>query len=138
MTPTLSKMKMSMTMTKLINQIDLSSLGLTYLDGTPNFEVTDSLPIIRVTGEIMLYSDKDKIFMGDFAAKNLLSGRDYFSYWLKMPDEIYPDLAYIRGKNYDTVTSNSPIAFVLKAIKADKTNSIKFIYSIDLLNNLDR
>ena len=125
-------------MTKLINQIDLSSLGLTYLDGTPNFEVTDHLSLLRVTGQIMLYSDKDKIFMGDFYAKNLLSGREYASYWLKMPDEIYPDLNFIRGKNYEPDTSNSPIAFILKAIKADKITTTKFIYSIDLLTSLDR
>lgn len=125
-------------MTKLINQIDLSSLGLTYLDGTPNFEVTHHLKLLRVTGQIMLYSDKDKIFMGDFYAKNFISGKEYASYWLKMPDEIYPDLSFIRGKNYDPTTSNSPIAFILKANSTGKFHKEKFVYSIDLLTSLDR
>lgn len=125
-------------MTKLIPQINLSSLGLTYLDGTPNFEVTDRLDLIRVTGEIMLYSDEYKIFMGDFAAKNLISGREYFSYWLKMPDEIYPDLSYLRSKNYERESSNSPIAFILQAYETDRIVTNKICYSINVLNILDR
>ena len=50
-------------MTKLINQIDLYSLRLISGD-EPNFIPTADLALLRVTGEIMLYSEKDKIFMG--------------------------------------------------------------------------
>lgn len=124
-------------MTKLINQIDLYSLRLISGD-EPNFIPTADLALLRVTGEIMLYSEKDKIFMGDFYAKNLISGKEYISYWLKMPGEIFADLNYVRGKNYDIVTSNSPISFVLKVAQTDKYNSNKFVYYIDLLDILDR
>ena len=86
----------------------------------------------------MLYSEKDKIFMGDFYAKNLVSNREYNAYWLKMPVEIWSDLQYLRGKNYDIVTSNSPISFILKTDITDKVSTRKFIYSIELLHTLDR
>jgi hypothetical protein len=124
-------------MIKQINQIDIYSLGLIAGD-EPNFTLTADLGLVRVTGEIMLYSEKDKIFMGDFYAKNLISNKEYFSYWLKMPDEVFSDINYMRGKNYDIASSNSPIAFILKVNLTDKFHNKKFVYNIDLLNTLDR
>ena len=81
---------------------------------------------------------QDLKITGDFYAKNLISGKECASYWLKMPDEIYPDLYFIRGKNYEPTTSNSPIAFILKANSTDKFHKEKFVYSIDVLTSLDR
>ena len=123
---------------KHLQMITLSSTGLSYLDGDCNFSVTDSLDILRVTGLIMLYSEKDKCYMGDFEVQNLISHSHYSSYWLKLPEEIWSDLEFLRKKNYDSVSTNSQIAFILKAQSVSRTENKKITYSIDLLNNITR
>ena len=125
-------------MTKTLNQIDLISLGLTDEMGEPTFNTSKTVDLIRITGQIMLFSDKDKIFMGDFCAKNLISGREYYAYWLKLPEILYPDIDFLRGKYYEKGSTNSPISFIIKASPADKFTNNKFVYIIDDLNNLDR
>lgn len=125
---------------RALKQINLESTGLIDSEGGLLFDTNlPRVPLLRITGEIMIYSDKEKIFMGDFVAKNLLSDIEYSSYWLKVPDELYPDIDYIRVKNFDRITTNSNIGFIILANNTDpKTMTTKFTYSIDLLNNLDR
>lgn len=91
-----------------------------------------SLPILRVTGEIMLYSEKEKTCMGDFAAKNLINNSAYTSYWIHLPDELWGQLNFIRAKNYDLVSTNSPISFVVIAHTGDTYQTQDLIhYSIE-------
>jgi len=125
-------------MTKILNQIDLISTGLMDSEGEHLFTVTGELPLLRITGEIMLYSDKDQIFMGDFYAKNLIDNKEYNAYWFRPPSEIFSDINFLRGKNYDALTSNSPIALVIKVKTTDKFHPRRWVYTIDSLTNLDR